>query len=250
VDEPGRGERVVGGVLFAGAAWLAVGVLLWLVWVVTGRVSWLPWLPQTLIAAAVPYAQARAALLLVRPRAGATAPGAATGAGLGLAAGLATGVIPLVVTGASLGLLPALAPLAVLVTVLCGFAALALLVVKHGLGLDQLSGPPAALATSATAFALVWAGLALDQGSLTELLPAIPAAVVVALAALGGPPGYRTGLVQGWWWAMVATAGSLLVTGLYLGIGYGQAWAWLIVIGAVATLAAARWAVRSVPADR
>jgi hypothetical protein len=236
--------------LLVGAAWLTAGVLVWLAWALTRGAGWLPWLPLSLLALAVPLAQARAGLLLLRPAAPGTDPDRArTGSALGIAAGLGAAVLPLPLTGASLGSLqPGLAPLPVLFTVAGGAAAVLLLLQRHGLGLDDFAGPPPALAVSATALALVWVGLALDQGSLLALLLALPAGGVVVLGALRGPAGYRSGLLLGWWWGLVTTGGSLLVAGVFLGVVYGQAWAGLVVLGIAVALVAAWLARSAVPA--
>jgi hypothetical protein len=69
----------------------------------------------------------------------------------------------------------------------------------------------------------------------------------VPLAAQRGPAGYRTGLLLGWCWGLVATGGSLLVAAGVLGLVYGQAWAGLVVIGVAVALVAAWLALRSVP---
>jgi hypothetical protein len=252
VDETGqvaRPERMLAVLLLVGAVWLTAGVLVWLAWVLA-RGGWLPWLPLSLLALAVPFAQARAALLLLRPGPpGADADGSRIGRALGTAAGLSAAVLPLPLTGQSLGSLqPGLAPLPVLFTVAGGAGALMLLLQRHGLGIDRLAGPPPALVLSATALALVWVGLALDQGSLLAVVLALPAGVIVVLAALRGPAGYRAGLMLGWWWGLVTTGGSLLVAGLFLGLVYGQAWAGLVVLGIAVSLAAAWFALRAVPA--
>ena len=248
--QAGRPERMLAVLLLVGAAWLTAGVLVWLVWVLTQGAGLLPWLPLSLLALAVPFAQLRAALLLRRPGPqGTDVDGARVGTGLGMAAGLGAAVLPLPLTGQSLGSLqPGLAPLPVLFTVAGGAAAVMLLLQRHGLGADRLAGPPGSLVLSATALALVWAGLALDQGSLLAILLALPAAAVVVLASLRGPAGYRAGLLRGWWWGLVTTGGSLLVAGLFLGVAYGQSWAGLVVIGVAVALVAAWLALRAVPA--
>jgi hypothetical protein len=152
-------------------------------------------------------------------------------------------------TGRFLGTLqPGLATLPVLLTVAAAGVGVLLLVTRHGLAVDHLAGPPVALVLSATATALVWAGLALDAASLLLLVPALPAVGVVLLSALRGPAGYRTGLLLGWWWGLVATGGSLLVFGVYLAVVYGQAWAGLVIVGVAVALVAAWWALRKAPA--
>jgi hypothetical protein len=249
---------VLGGLLLFGATWLVVGLLFWVVQLVAGRYGWLPWVPLTVLALAVPLAQAHAALLLLRPgtvaapREGGAAVGRGqtrVGTALGLAAGLGAAVMPLALTASSLGALqPALAQVPTVLTVLGGAAAVVLLGARHGLRPDRLAPPPASLAVSATALALVWLGLALDQGSGALLVPALPGVLVVVLSALTGARGYRGGLVLGWWWGLVATGGSLLVTGLVLGITYGQAWAGLVIVGVAVALVAAWLAVRAAPA--
>lgn len=241
---PARPERLLGALLLLGAAWLLLGVLLWAVWVLTGGFGWVPWVPVAVLALAVPVVQARAGLLLLRTPRG-EAPG--VGTGLGLAAGLGTAVLPSALTG-SLGLLqPPFGQFPSALAVVGAVAAVAILATRHGLRPNRLAAPPASLAVSATALALVWLGFVLDQGSGAALVPAVPGVLVVVLAAFTGPSGYRGGLLAGWWWGLVATGGSLLVAGLYLGIVYGQAWAGLVVIGVAVALVAALLALRTVP---
>ncbi len=237
-----RPERLLGGLLLLGAAWLLLGLLVWAAQVLGGGFGWIPWMPLAVLALAVPLAQARAGLLLVRPE-----PGSGAGGALGLAAGLGAALLPPALTPGLGVLQPPLGQLPSVLTVVGAMGAVALLARRHGLRPNRLATPPASLVASATALALVWLGLALDQGALVALVPAVTGAVVVVLAALTGPPGYRGGLLLGWWWGLVATGGSLLVAGLYLGIVYGQAWAGLVVLGVAVALVAALVALRSVP---
>ena len=289
VDEAGRAgppERLLGALLLFGVAWLAVGLLVWIVRLL-GGFGWVPWVPLTVLALAVPYVQTRAAVLLLRPGPargdgaggdgaggdgaggdgaggdGAGGDGAGeggereaadrvdrsrVGTGLGLAAGLGAAVLPLPVTAPALALQPALAQLPTVLTVIGGAAAVAVLALRHGLRPDRLRTPPASLVLSATALAMVWLGLALDQATWLVLVPALPGAIVVALAALTGPAGYRGGLLLGWWWGLVTSGGSLLVAALFLAVVYRQAWAGLVIVGVAVALVAAWVAMRAVPA--
>ena len=253
MDDPGpierRPERVLAALLLVGAAWLTVGVLMWVAGLAVGRVVLVPWLPLTLLAAVVPAVQARAGLLLLRPsRPGAEGPDVRVGTALGTLAGLAAALIPLATwIGPLPGLQPALRPVPVLLTVACAVAGLVLLG-RRGLGIDRLAGPPSSLATSATALAVVWVVLALLWATPGALVAALPGAVVVPLAALRGPAGYRTGVMLGWWWGLVTTGGSLLVAAAVLALGYGQAWAGLVIVGIAVALVAARLALHTVPA--
>ncbi len=245
----GRPGRALALLLLVAAAWLAAGVLVWVVGLAVGSVGLVPWLPLTLLAAVVPAVLARAALPLLRPAPpGAQGPDPRPGTALGTVAGLAAALFPLTVGAGPLDAFrPALGPVPVLLTVACAVAGLVLLVRRHGLGVDRLAGPSSSLVTSGTALALVWVVVALLLVVPGALVAALPGAVVVPLAALGGTPGYRTGLMLGWWWGVVTTGGSLAVAGAVLALGYGQAWGGIVVIGVAVALVAARLALNGVP---
>jgi hypothetical protein len=248
----GRPERVLAVLLLVAAAWLAAGVVVWVAGLAIGSVELVPWLPLTLLAAVVPVVLVRAALLLLRaapPRA--QEPDPRVGRALGTVAGLAAALFPLGTRAGPVDeLQPALLAVPVVLTVACAVAGLVLLVRQHELGIDRLADPPSSLVTSGTALALAWVVVALLWATPGALVAALPGAVIVPLAALGGPPGYRTGLMLGWWWGLVTTGGSLAVAAAVLALGYGQAWGGIVVIGIAVALVAARLALNGVPPGR